>query len=275
MSQTLDSIDVVTGHSRANRADLGRMRVSVAAFPAAYEIPSHYHDRACISVVMAGLFKERFPGRLVECGQGSVLTKPPGERHVDRWGNGEARHVIIEPDPTRHEELGSGRWAAETVSFAEDAVCHGIARRIAHELCHPDEVTQLALEALALELLVRLTRVGTGRTESSLRPPWLNRVRDRIHDCAGETLSLDELAGSAGVHPSHLSRTFSAHFGVGVGEYQRRVRLARTRRELEETDLPLSVIAFRNGFSDQSHMTRQLRNATGLTPARYRAVYGS
>ena len=263
-------IDVITGHYRARRAELGHLRVSHAVFPAAYRIPSHYHARACISVILEGGFQQRFPGKLFDCTPGGVLTKPPAERHEDRWHDVRTEHVIVEPDPERHDALGPCRGVAETIRYDRDAVAAGIARRIAHELHHPDAVTPLALESLAVQLLVRISRLDGRDGRPAGRPGWLDRVRDLIHERYGDRLRLEELAREADVHPSHLSRTFSRHFGVGVGEYQRRVRLAAARRDLEQTDRPLAAVALRNGFADQSHLTRALRKTTGLTPARYR-----
>lgn len=265
-------IDVITGNVTARRMDLRDLRVSHAVFGAGYRIPSHYHDRACLSVIVTGGFQQRFPGRIFDCPPGGVIAKPPGERHEDRWHDERTEHVIVEPDPDRHAELGPCRDVAETVRYARDAVAEGIARRIARELREPDGVTPLAVESLALQLLVRMSRLAGGEGTGT-QPRWLGRVRDLVHDRYGDSLRLRDLAREVGVHPSHLSRTFSEHFGVGVAEYQRRVRLAAARRDLETTDLPLGTVAHRNGFADQSHLTRSLREATGLTPARYRAAY--
>jgi AraC-like DNA-binding protein len=40
---------------------------------------------------------------------------------------------------------------------------------------------------------------------------------------------------------------------------------------LEETDLPLAVVAMRAGYCDQSHLCREIRNVLGLTPRAVRA----
>ena len=267
------TIDVVAGHRTARQMDVGLLRISHAIFPAAHRIPLHRHDRACMSVIIEGGFRQRFPGKVFECRSGSVLTKPPSERHEDRWYDTRAEHVILEPDPERHEELGPCRDLAESVRhFGRDPVAEGIARRIAHELSDPDPLTPLAIESLGLQLLVRVGRLGAGEAAAPGLPLWLERVRELIHDRYDEGLKCEELAREAGVHPSHLSRMFVERFGVGVAEYQRRVRLAAARRDLAESDLSLSTVALRNGFSDQSHLTRVLRRETGLTPARYRAA---
>ncbi|MGH7711942.1 MAG: helix-turn-helix domain-containing protein, partial [Gemmatimonadaceae bacterium] len=56
--------------------------------------------------------------------------------------------------------------------------------------------------------------------------------------------------------------------------FVRRVRIERVRELLAGTTDPLSAIAFSTGFSDQSHLTRQFRAVTGMTPAEYRRRHG-
>jgi AraC-like DNA-binding protein len=45
-------------------------------------------------------------------------------------------------------------------------------------------------------------------------------------------------------------------------------------RRLVGTRESLSGIAATSGFADQSHFTREFRRLTGMTPGRYREVYG-
>jgi AraC family transcriptional regulator len=73
-----------------------------------------------------------------------------------------------------------------------------------------------------------------------------------------------------GVHRVHLAREFRDHFGLTVGDYVRRRRLARARHLLAHTDLPLSAAAADAGFADQAHLTRAFRAAFGTTPGRFR-----
>src|SRR5256885_155059 len=77
--------------------------------------------------------------------------------------------------------------------------------------------------------------------------------------------------GSDGAHPASLARAFRAHYGLSVGEYGRRLRLAGAAAELAGSETPLAEIAANAGFADQSHFTRVFRRHVGTTPARYRA----
>ena len=75
----------------------------------------------------------------------------------------------------------------------------------------------------------------------------------------------------AGVHPVHLARTFRETQGMTIGQYFRGVRLARATDLLRDPRRPLSDIAIEAGFSDQSHLCREFKRATGVSPGRFRA----
>jgi LacI family transcriptional regulator len=55
-----------------------------------------------------------------------------------------------------------------------------------------------------------------------------------------------------------------------VSSGSRGVTSERTKKLLVETDLPLSVIAQRTGFSHVEYLCAAFRQATGLPPGTYR-----
>src|SRR5262249_2353682 len=103
------------------------------------------------------------------------------------------------------------------------------------------------------------------------RPAGLASAEERLRARGREKVALGELAQAAGVHPAHLARTFRSRYGVSVGEYGRRLRLAWTVGELARGERPLAEVALEAGFADQSHFTRVFKRYVGSTPARYRA----
>ncbi len=81
-----------------------------------------------------------------------------------------------------------------------------------------------------------------------------------------------DLAREAGVHRVHLARAFRDHFGESVTLFARRVRLEAAQRLIAAGGISLAQAAARAGFADQSHLTRVMRAALGLTPGRMRAT---
>lgn len=273
MKRPTPSTPVTDGADRTTRLDLPRFRVSHAVFPPDHRIPSHFHERACVSVILRGRFLQAFPTRECDCRPAGVIVKPGGARHEDRWYSVETSHLIVEPDPERRDELGDAARALDRVKHVHDPGLGALAEAVRRELAVPGGLTELSVESLVLDLLVRLVRGRGAEPDGGVPPEWLERVRESLHDRYAESVRLADLAREAGVHPSHLSRSFSRFFGTGLGDYLRALRIAAARRELETTDRPIARIALRTGFSDQSHLTRWLKRATGMTPGQYRAAH--
>ena len=267
------ALAVTAGARTIDRREVGRFRVSLAEFDGKHRISSHFHERACVSVVLHGQFVQRFGGSEYVCPPGGLLAKPPGERHDDRWCGVRTRHVILEPDPDAHSSLGPLSESVERIGYRLDPWALGLGRRIEREIVEPDDITDLALEALALELLVRLHRRSASDPPAGQPPRWLERARECLDDRYAERLRLGELAESAGVHPAQLTRHFRRYYGTTPSAYVRQLRLRAAMADLAHAHTgSLSSIAWRHGFADQSHLTRQLKRATGLTPAAYRSA---
>src|SRR4051812_15606562 len=144
-----------------------------------------------------------------------------------------------------------------------------IGLRMYAEACRDDPASEFIIEGLAMELLGELLR----RQNDGLVVPmsdWLEVVRDIIHERYREPLSLRELGQAAGVHPVHLARAFRKRYGCCIGDYLRQMRVAGACRDLANSDIEMAEIAGRNGFADQSHLCRVVKQYTGASPGRHR-----
>jgi AraC-like DNA-binding protein len=74
---------------------------------------------------------------------------------------------------------------------------------------------------------------------------------------------------------AHFSRAFKRTFGQSPHAFvvTRRVELAA--QHMLQTEAPLSDIALRCGFTDQPHLCKHFRQATGYTPAAWRRAQRS
>ena len=259
------SLRVDAGSSNAASLDIEGLRVSDLQFRKGI-LGSHYHERACLSVILNGGFTESFAGRVIECGPGSTLVKPAGERHRDVLHG--SRQIVIEPDNASALPRAA-RTLFDEIAHVQSTAVAAIGARIAHELQATDAWTPLALEGLVFELFASLRRSQHGGPIRGALPRWLARVHERL--VADPTPPRHaELAALADVHPVYLGRVFRHHFGMSMGAYARRLRLEWAAQQLSGTNDPLSRISFRAGFADQSHFTREFRRYAGVTPRQYR-----
>jgi len=88
-------------------------------------------------------------------------------------------------------------------------------------------------------------------------------------------IRLPVLAKAAGLSVRGFQVRFLQAVGLGAKEFSRVLRLQAVVRSLDGGEAPLARVAADTGFADQAHATRELRQLTGLTPARLsRALSG-
>lgn len=80
-----------------------------------------------------------------------------------------------------------------------------------------------------------------------------------------ENQSITLTAREIGLTREHFQRSFLAGFAMTPGQALREFKLSQSLKALSGLE-PLAEIAVQCRFSDQSHMTRVVKTATGMTP---------
>lgn len=139
-------------------------------------------------------------------------------------------------------------------------------------------------ERAADELVERLAEARGWPARFALLEAWIaRRVADaplprpdvawavgRL-DATGGRLPIETLQRELGCSRRHLSTRFREAVGVGPKAYARLVRFDRARRLLAVSDDGLAAVAAASGYSDQAHLTREVRAFAGVTPSVLRA----
>lgn len=252
---------VSLGARRAIRQQVPGFGVQWLDFPPALDLPPHQHDQLCIAVVLSGGFDGRWGRTEGRCCVGGFVVEPAGERHSNRFFvGGGAQVVAIQPTADMAMDVDHRSFVARP-----DAVA--VAWRVAAELAQPDDVTPMALEGLAMELVAMASR---GIRHAEPAAGWLARATEIVEEGYARPLGLGVIATEVGIHPVHLARSFRAHHGRSVGSYLREVRVRHAAERLELGDDSISEIALSVGFADQSHLHRWFVRLVGATPASYR-----
>jgi AraC-like DNA-binding protein len=84
-------------------------------------------------------------------------------------------------------------------------------------------------------------------------------------------LPLDRVADHVGLSSRHVSRIVHRETGSTVHAWVVHRRLTEARRCLASTNMTVESIAYRAGFSDESHLRRVFRREHGVTPGAWRA----
>lgn len=231
-------------------------------------IPRHTHERPVLGVMLRGSFDDRFGSQTLTPGAGELFTEPAEERHSNHVGNQGARVLVLQPDPRDEELMSRSRPLLDEIQSMRHEGVALSASRLSHEIQCPDDMSGLAIESLALDMIVSAVRFDGAMGE----PGWLRRVDELIHDTYRCRLRLTRIAEEVGVHRALLSRAYKRHRGLSIGTHVRQLRLAWAAERLTNSDETLSSIANQAGFADQSHLTRLFKRRYGVPPGAYRSA---
>jgi len=136
----------------------------------------------------------------------------------------------------------------------------GDARRLAdrlHGIRDPRHIADLMLSALASRM-----------PRPSLFDPAARAVVDAFERDEGGRVRIGELTATLGLSERTLRRRCESAFGYWPKTLERILRFQQFLRLLRRSTTPgLAELAAASGFSDQAHLTREVRRLGGLTPA--------
>lgn len=137
-----------------------------------------------------------------------------------------------------------------------------------------DETTPGALafgEAVGKAMALRILILGGDALPRTTRVRPLDGRRLRavlahIDENIDQPLTLDRLAGVAGLRRSHFAAAFRLATRLPPRQFIIRRRVEIACALLARNAGSISEVAFRTGFAHQSHLARAMRTITGLTP---------
>ncbi len=129
----------------------------------------------------------------------------------------------------------------------------------------------LAFRVTFLQLMLELFDGMSGWKKSpAMVDDRLFTLIEKLEAHPEEKIDLEKLAKENGMSVSKLAHKFKDIIGMAPIEYCNLLRLERSRRQLEETNLSLNEIAATNGFCDSNYLGRLFKKRYGIPPASYR-----
>jgi AraC family transcriptional regulator len=247
------------------RAELGDVRVLEVDYPGGLHQPAHSHARASVTVVLRGEIEEAGARGWAVAAPMTVLVKPAGALHADRFRGAGARTIAIDIGPASARAWGLAGPNPEARMYADAPALCAAVLSLRSAMDGPDAA--LGAAGAALEAALQRVRASPGGARSDDR---LDALRHRLS--LGDAPAVAALARAVGMHPVALARAFRRRFGVSPASYAKGARSLRAASAIAATDRSLARIACECGFADQSHMTRAVRAALGITPARLRSL---
>lgn len=101
--------------------------------------------------------------------------------------------------------------------------------------------------------------------------PWqIRKVKAHIEENLDATVRIDDFTAITRLSARYFSCAFKRSFGEPPHAYLVRRRIEKAQEMMLTTDDSLSHIALACGLSDQAHLSRLFRRATGATPNAWR-----
>jgi AraC family transcriptional regulator len=144
------------------------------------------------------------------------------------------------------------------------------------ELKQENVGSRLYIESLTNVLAVHLLRQYTASKpcpkiyQGGLSDRQLIQVLEYINAYIGQDIKLADLAALLGMSQFHFSHLFKQSIGIAPYQYLLQQRIERAKQLLKQSERSIMEIALDCGFNSHSHLSKQFRQLTGMTPKAYR-----
>lgn len=239
--------------------------------------PAHSHDHYVVGLVTGGEQISYYDRHQVRASCGDALLVNPGVMHdgaPSGWSGRRYSMVNVEIQTfTKLIEQVTGTQELREFAFAKHERAE-ISRALARWICalagddigFEQETATLAFGAMARQLNLTGLDLGVAveRDLAAIVRDWIDRQFQEQHE-------FEELASSTGASRFQIIRAFKRRFGLTPEAYRRQCRVNLAQRLLSHRS-SLADVAIEAGFADQSHLTREFKRLTGLTPGALRAA---
>lgn len=225
---------------------------ALSFYPPGYRQAWHEHPRPQVSLQLGGYTREWTAQAATENCSTAFCIKPDGLKHADRYGPEGAIFLSISFDERplwgSVARDSSWRWGATNESAAEFVRDVVLGNRWPEIPARVSKLLSNAAQALVPE-----------------HPPpnWLPIACGRLR--RNPSVTIGDLSVALGVHRVHFARAFKHYYGVSPTTFRRHSMTSRALLQTLWLGVPAATAACDTGFFDQSHMSHEIRRATGLS----------
>ncbi len=142
------------------------------------------------------------------------------------------------------------------------------------EICqNRTEANEIFLRSKIYELLFRFneqSRINSRASELKIEHGIISKAIKFIESNLSKNIILKDIADSVNFSPTYFHKTFTAYMGKTPHQYLLEKRISKAKHYLLTTDVPISEIAEKCGFSSFSYFDYQFKKQTGITPHKFR-----
>lgn len=271
MSFAMNTLHITPVHVR-----LEQLRPFIAAHRhsnVSYEI--HYTERGRGTVSIDDQVYDVFPGRLYVTGPGVVHAQHSDENDpvVEYCLYLNCRQFVRSPSDSLALFVDTPLWMG-----VDDGQVFALLKRLVEENRHPQPDAAAMSEALLRLIVIHLTRLyRSGLSPSDKPAPTPALTRDGLMPILEDaffyrhaTLTLQELSRLLNLSPRQTQRLLRASFGKTFSQKLTEARMSAASQLLKSTELSVTEIGSRVGFSSVEHFSSAFRRFMGCSPREHR-----
>jgi AraC-like DNA-binding protein len=254
----------------------------------------HWHELVEIILILNGKIVVSINGNIIEATKGDIVVITPNSIHgfynaipgttvsIFQVGLEIFDQALID---LQYRELQILVFSSKIhIRKKEDASLHKRLERILlesrREYMHQDEGYRLAIKLKLFEFALIFLREIPIDTSSPIKiekrnynREILERLFSFIHDNADDPeLSLEQAADVAAFSKFYFTRFFREQTGQTFHTYLSRVRVSHVEEYLLNSDISITEIAYKCGFSSLKTFNRLFKTYTGTSPSSYRTI---
>lgn len=241
-------------------------KLFVIDYPPNDTFGKHIDFKPRISIVLSGNLREVVGKQEEIATPMSLVVKPSYVYHSNKFGPKGARLLSLEFSPQAYDQLQADAPLAHWQWHREPE-----ALRAAFQLFkqYQQGFAFDEIEDLLPDFFAALSPLPNPK---GTPPRWLDQFHQQLRQAFAQPLQVKDLAQEWGVHPVYLARIFRQYYGCSIKTFLINRRIYKAMDELTNSNKSITHIALDCGFSDQSHLTRTLRESMGESPAAFRKV---
>ncbi len=112
----------------------------------------------------------------------------------------------------------------------------------------------------------------SGKMQGKTEQTPVQRAMDYIRRNLDKDLSRADIAEAIYLNPEYLSRLFKRETGFSLNDYIVTEKMRTAQSLLGDTNIPVSIIATKVGYSNFSYFSQVFKKYTGLSPLEYRTA---
>lgn len=119
---------------------------------------------------------------------------------------------------------------------------------------------------LLLIMMFRKMSLKMNETFSGVSEDLLRYIRENCD----KRLTMENMAKRCLYNSAYFSRIFKEHTGMTFTQYLRKVRIEKAIHLIETTDMQISDVIYKVGYSDRTKFFSHFREQIGVSPLKYR-----